>query len=174
MNACGHRRGGGNGGGGGVVPPTNAPEPGRLGSAPSGFGAAGAAAGAPAGGGSALCSPARGARVRASGSARRPAAAGGTRVSAAGEGHAPPSPVRNGGRAGSKRPPRRGERAPAGSSECAPRPRTPLLRGLVVHKRSSSPADVPGDGSLAAERPIPAGCQLPRRFSGGDGGGARR
>ncbi|XP_052661434.1 PHD finger protein 10 isoform X1 [Harpia harpyja] len=33
----------------------------------------------------------------------------------------------------------------------------------MVHKRSSSPADVPGDGSLAAERPGPAGCQLPRR-----------
>ncbi|XP_074899438.1 PHD finger protein 10 isoform X1 [Buteo buteo] len=33
----------------------------------------------------------------------------------------------------------------------------------MVHKRSSSPADVPGDGSLAAERPGPAGCQLSRR-----------
>ncbi|XP_074719155.1 PHD finger protein 10 isoform X1 [Strix uralensis] len=33
----------------------------------------------------------------------------------------------------------------------------------MVHKRSSSPADVPGDGSLAAEQPSPAGCQLPRR-----------
>ncbi|XP_068255850.1 PHD finger protein 10 isoform X1 [Nyctibius grandis] len=30
----------------------------------------------------------------------------------------------------------------------------------MVHKRSSSPADVPGDGSLAAEQPSPAGCQL--------------
>lgn len=43
-----------------------------------------------------------------------------------------------------------------------PAPRTPLLRGLMVHKRSSSPADVPGDGSLAAEQLSPAGCQLPR------------
>ncbi|KAM4680300.1 PHD finger protein 10 isoform 1-T1 [Amazona ochrocephala] len=32
----------------------------------------------------------------------------------------------------------------------------------MVHKRSSSPADVPGDGSLAAEQPSPAACQLPR------------
>ncbi|XP_064913758.1 PHD finger protein 10 isoform X1 [Columba livia] len=32
----------------------------------------------------------------------------------------------------------------------------------MVHKRSSSPADVPGDGSLAAEQLSPAGCQLPR------------
>lgn len=37
-----------------------------------------------------------------------------------------------------------------------PAPRTPLLRGLMVHKRSSSPADVPGDGSLPAERSSPA------------------
>ncbi|KAM9259165.1 PHD finger protein 10 isoform 1-T1 [Cariama cristata] len=29
----------------------------------------------------------------------------------------------------------------------------------MVHKRSSSPADVPGDGSLAAEQPGPAGCR---------------
>uniref|UniRef100_A0A8C4XVB8 PHD finger protein 10 n=1 Tax=Falco tinnunculus TaxID=100819 RepID=A0A8C4XVB8_FALTI len=33
----------------------------------------------------------------------------------------------------------------------------------MVHKRSSSPADVPGDGSPAAEQPSTAGCQLPRR-----------
>ncbi|XP_075604730.1 PHD finger protein 10 isoform X3 [Balearica regulorum gibbericeps] len=33
----------------------------------------------------------------------------------------------------------------------------------MVHKRSSSPPDVPGDGSRAAEQPSPAGCQLPRR-----------
>ncbi|KAM9018300.1 PHD finger protein 10 isoform 4-T4 [Ara ararauna] len=33
----------------------------------------------------------------------------------------------------------------------------------MVHKRSSSPADVPGDGSLAAEQRSPAACQLPCR-----------
>ncbi|XP_065691779.2 PHD finger protein 10 isoform X2 [Patagioenas fasciata] len=46
----------------------------------------------------------------------------------------------------------------------------------MVHKRSSSPADVPGDGSLAAEQLSPAGCQLPRwsaatAFDANHGGG---
>ncbi|XP_065536437.1 PHD finger protein 10 isoform X2 [Lathamus discolor] len=39
----------------------------------------------------------------------------------------------------------------------------------MVHKRSSSPADVPGDGSLAAEQPSPAACQLPRRSAAAPG-----
>ncbi|XP_061327324.1 PHD finger protein 10 isoform X2 [Pezoporus flaviventris] len=39
----------------------------------------------------------------------------------------------------------------------------------MVHKRSSSPADVPGDGSLAAEQPSPAACQLPCRSAAAPG-----
>ncbi|XP_030354855.1 PHD finger protein 10 isoform X2 [Strigops habroptila] len=39
----------------------------------------------------------------------------------------------------------------------------------MVHKRSSSPPDVPGDGSLAAEQPSPAACQLPRRSAAAPG-----
>ncbi|XP_061234618.1 PHD finger protein 10 isoform X2 [Neopsephotus bourkii] len=39
----------------------------------------------------------------------------------------------------------------------------------MVHKRSSSPADAPGDGSLAAEQPSSAACQLPCRSTAAPG-----